>query len=179
VSFEGREPPDESPAAAETALGPPTAELDAVEGRPSRRQGAKPGRVQARPPQVRLGNYADGGLAPVIAIVVERGVRRRPALARELRAEISRALDEGWPPFRVVFAGDVVLGEDGAGVAPDLHIEGTLPDLVSLLVAPLVGGLPNPIDPAGRAAIGKIAFGQVRVEGRISLMRKVLAIMRY
>jgi hypothetical protein len=42
-----------------------------------------------------------------------------------------------------------------------------------------VAGLPNSIVASGRAAIGKTALGQVRVEGRISLMRNLAAVFLY
>jgi hypothetical protein len=131
-----------------------------------------------RPPQVRLGTLEEGGLAPAIMAIVERGVRRRPALANTIRAEIELGLDEAYPPVRIVFGDRLVLVEDGHGVAPDIRVEGTLPDLISLMVTPLLGGVPNPIDARGRAALGKVALGHVRFEGRVGLVRRVLGVLR-
>jgi hypothetical protein len=158
----------------------PTAELDIVEAIDAgRRPRQKPaGLTHPRPPQVRLGTLLEGGLAPAVAAIVERGVRRRPALARSLCAEVEIEFDEGYPPFRIVFGDQLVLVEDGPAVAPDIRVEGTIPDLISLMVTPLIGGLPNVIDARGRAALGKVAFGQVRIEGRISLMRRLLGVLR-
>ncbi len=151
-----------------------TAELDIVEkGAPARRRSPAP----VRPPQVRLGGLADGGLAPAILAVIERGVRRRPALAATISCEIELDLDT-YPPVRIVFGDRLVLVEDGSGVAPDLRLEGSLPDLISLMVTPLFGGVPNPINARGRAAIGMVAFGRVRVQGRIGLMRRLLGVLR-
>jgi hypothetical protein len=110
--------------------------------------------------------------------IVERGVRRRPALANGFRAEIELNLEEGYPPVRIVFGDRLVLVEDASAVAPDLRIEGSLPDLISLMVTPLWGGLPNPINSRGRAALGKVALGRVRIEGRLALMRRLLAVVR-
>jgi hypothetical protein len=156
------------------SFAPPTAELDVIEaGRPSRRATQHP-----RAPQVRLGTVLEGGLAPAILAIVERGVRRRPGLANSIQAEIELALDEDYPPVRIVFGERLVLVEDGPGLAPDIRVEGTLPDLISLMVTPLLGGVPNPIDSRGRAALGKVALGRVRVEGRISLMRRLLGVIR-
>ena len=78
------------------------------------------------PPPVHLGTLAEGGLAPAILAVVERGVRHRPALAAAFEAEIELALDEAVAPVRIVFAGSSVLVEDGPSEAPDLRIAGTL-----------------------------------------------------
>jgi hypothetical protein len=134
--------------------------------------------MHVRPPHVRLGAFLEGGIAPAIMAIVERGVRRRPALAHGLRAEVELNLEEGYPPVRIVFGDRLVLVEDAPAVAPDLRIEGSLPDLISLMVTPLWGGLPNPINSRGRAALGMVALGRVRIEGRLALMRRLLAVVR-
>ncbi len=157
-------------------LAAPTAELDIVES--GRSQPAKDRRGGARPPQVRLGALQEGGLAPALLAIAERGVRRRPALANGIHAEIQLDFEEDFPPVRIVFGERLVLVEDGPAVAPDLRVEGTLPDLISLMVTPLLGGLPNPINPRGRAALGLVAVGRVRVEGRIGLMRQLIRVIR-
>jgi hypothetical protein len=66
----------------------------------------------------------------------------------------------------------------GSASEPDLRVSGTLADLVSLMVAPLVGGLPNPIDRRGRAALGMVALGRVRVQGRMGLLRRFLCVIQ-
>jgi hypothetical protein len=132
----------------------------------------------SEPPEVRLGELMTGGLAPAILAIVERGVRRRPVPARALRAEIELSIEEGYPPVRIVFGDRRVLVEDGPGIAPDLRIRGALPDLIGLMVAPLLGGVPMPINARGRAAVGMVALRRVRVEGRIGLMRRLLAVIR-
>jgi acetyl esterase/lipase len=129
------------------------------------------------PPDVRLGTLAEGGLAPAILAIVERGVNRRPALARELRADVQLDYDEGYPPVRVVFAGHHVLIEDGPSTAPDLRVSGALPDLVSLMMTPHLGGLPNPIAARGRAALGMVVFRRVRIQGRLGLLRRLLRVI--
>jgi hypothetical protein len=173
----GTGPPNPSKQPVDPAvLAAPTAELDIVESGRSR-SGRQP-RNAVRPPQVRLGALQEGGLAPAIMAIVERGVRRRPALAGAIRAEIQLEPEESYPPIRIVFGERLVLVEDGPAVAPDLRVEGTLPDLISLMVTPLLGGLPNPINPRGRAALGLVAVGRVRVEGRIGLMRQLIRVIR-
>jgi hypothetical protein len=127
---------------------------------------------------VRLGALADGGLAPAILAVVERGIQHRPALARSLNAEIELDMEEGDAPVRIVFASDHVLVEDGPAAAPDLRITGTLSDLTSLMAAPVIRGVPHPMRPRGRAALAILAGGRVRVTGRLSLMRRFLNLIR-
>ncbi len=128
--------------------------------------------------QVKLGEVSEGGVAPAIMAIVDRGVAQRPELAQTLQAEIELNIEERYPPVRIVFGKGEVLVEDGAAEAPDLRVTGTLPDLVSLMVAPLVGGLPNPMAAKGRAALGKVAKRQVKVEGKPILLRRFLAVIR-
>jgi hypothetical protein len=118
-----------------------------------------------------------GGLAPAILGIVDRGVRRRPTPARALQAEVELRIEDGYPPVRILFGEGDVLVEDAACEAPDLRICGALPDLISLLVAPALGGLPNPMDARGRAALGLVASRRVRVDGRLALMRRVLMVI--
>jgi hypothetical protein len=155
-----------------------TAELDIVES--SGAAAARRRRAQAavRPPQVRLGALVEGGLAPAVMVIIERSVRRRPAMANSLRCEIELAPDEDYPPVRIVFGDRLVLVEDGPGVAPDIRAEGSLPDLIALMVTPLLGGYPNPMDSRGRAALGKVALGHVRFEGRVGLAKRLLSLIR-
>ncbi len=159
-------------------LAAPTAELDVAESAGAARRRPALKKRHPRPPQVRLGALQERGLAPAIMAIVERGVRRRPSLAVALRAEVELHFEEHYPPVRIVFGDRLVLVEDGPGRVADLKIEGALPDLISLLVAPLLGGVPSPINPRGRAALGMVALGRVRVEGRLPLMRRVLAVIR-
>jgi hypothetical protein len=130
------------------------------------------------PPKVELGEHQRGGLAPAIMAIVDRGVQRRPVPANQLRAVIELNLADQYPPVRIRFGEHHVLVEDGAVLAPDLRVSGALPDLVGLLVAPLVGGLPNPINRRGWNALGMVAGRRVRIEGRLGLMRQFLGIIR-
>ena len=126
---------------------------------------------------VRLGTLVDGGIAPAIFAIVERGVKERPGLASSLRAEVELNLGEPYPAVRVVFEEPAVLVEDGPAVEPDLRISGELPDLVSLMVAPLIGGVPNPVNRRGRAALAMVAQGRVQVEGKLALLRRFLGVI--
>jgi hypothetical protein len=130
------------------------------------------------PPPVRLGAHFDGGLAPAILAIVDRGVRLRPHMALDLTAEVELSSGGEYPPVRVLFQGpEGVIVEDGAAPRADLRVAGPLPDIVALLVTPLIGGVPSPIDARGRAALGRLAGRRVRVEGRLALMRRFLALI--
>lgn len=137
---------------------------------------SQPGSPDA--PEVRLGALAEGGLAPAIMAIVERGVTRRPDKARALGIEVELHMEEPYPPVRIAFGEQVVLVEDGPGQAPALRISGALSDLVALLVAPLLGGVPSPMDARGRAALGMVASRRVRIEGGLGLMRGFLGVVR-
>jgi hypothetical protein len=120
----------------------------------------------------------EGGLAPAILAIVERGVRRRPELARRIEVEAELSVRGGYPPVRIVFEGSMVLVEDGPARDPALWVEGELADLISLLVAPLAGGVPLPITARGRTALGMVATRRVRIRGRLGLLRRLLAVIR-
>jgi hypothetical protein len=52
-------------------------------------------------PTVQLGDLSDGGLAPAIFAIVDRGVRSRPEVANDLRAEVELDLGDPYPAVRV------------------------------------------------------------------------------
>jgi hypothetical protein len=127
---------------------------------------------------VRLGAVREGGLAPAIMVIVERGVERRPDQARALRLEVELQMEETYPPIRIVFGDDGVLVEDGPAVAPGLRISGSLPDLVALMIAPTVRGVPSPMDARGRAAIALFTSRRVRIQGRVGALRSFVSLIR-
>jgi hypothetical protein len=128
---------------------------------------------------VRLGTVGEGGIAPAVAAIVERGVHRRPSLAEGLQIEVELKVLGPYPPVRIVLDDGEVLVEDGPAQAPDLRVEGALSDLISMMVAPIgVGGVPSLIDRRGRSALGKVARRRVRVQGRLGLLRRLLGLMR-
>jgi hypothetical protein len=128
-------------------------------------------------PTVRLGATAHDGIAASIYALVERGISRRPQLGREIRGEVELRFEEDVAPVRMLFAEDAVTVEDGPAGDPDLVISGRLPHVVALTTAPLVGGVPNPIARRGRAALGQVAAGRVRISGNRGLGRKLLRLL--
>jgi hypothetical protein len=128
-------------------------------------------------PEVRLGALEQGGLAPAVMAIIDRGVRRHPDLARSLAIEVELAFQDQHPPVRIRFRPDDVLVEDGPATAPDLRVDGQLGDHIALMVAPVVGGLPSVFDPRGRAALGKVVSGRVRIRGNLGLLRRFLGVI--
>jgi len=131
---------------------------------------------QSACPRVRLGELAEGGIAPSIFALVEHGVDKRPELATQTIGEVELRFDEGYPPVRIEFAGQEILVEDGPG-RPDLVVSGSMPDIVHLTATPLVGGVPSPTSGRGRAALARMARGRVKLEGDRALGRKLLRIL--
>ena len=129
-------------------------------------------------PTVRLGRVIPGGLAPAMLAIVERGVRRRPGMAAALRVEVELTVAGGHPPIRIAFGTDTVLVEDGPAHAPALRVRGELADLIGLLVAPSLGGVPLPFGARGRNAVSLVTSRRVRARGRIGLLRRLLALLR-
>jgi hypothetical protein len=131
------------------------------------------------PPRVKLGHQAPNGIAAGLVALVERGAAKRPRVARELRGRVEIRFAEDYAPVRVHFDDDHVLVEDGTGRrwSSDLVIEGSLPDVIQLATAPLVGGLPKPTDRRGRAALASVAARRVRIDGSPRLARRVMKLL--
>jgi hypothetical protein len=130
---------------------------------------------------VKLGHVAANGIAPSLYGLIERGAARRPRIARGLSGTVEIRFKEDFAPVRVAFDGRSVLVEDRDGETkgsrPDLVIQGSLPDIVQLAAAPLVGGLPKPTDRRGRAALVRVANRRVKIEGSPLLARRLLRLL--
>ena len=129
-------------------------------------------------PPVRLGQLLPRGLAPAILAIVERGARRRPEMARSLDIEVELVVLGDYPPLRLVFSPEEVLVEDAPARAPALRVRGELADLIGLMVAPIVGGVPMPFTARGRNAVAMVASRRIRVQGRLGLLRRLLAVIQ-
>jgi hypothetical protein len=130
-------------------------------------------------PAVKLGHQAPNGIAAGLLALVERGAARRPRVARELRGRVEIRFAEDYAPVRLNFGDRQVLVEDGNGKRwrADLVIEGSLPDVVQLATAPLVGGVPKPTAKRGRSALASVAARRVRIEGSPMLARRVMKLL--
>ena len=87
-------------------------------------------------------------------------------------------MEESYPPVRIVFGEDGVLVEDGPAVGARAADQRLAARSGGLMVAPLCGGVPSPIDARGRAALGMFASRRVRIQGRIGLMRSFVSVIR-
>jgi hypothetical protein len=131
------------------------------------------------PHRVKLGHQAPNGIAAGLLALVERGTSKRPRVARELRGRVEIRFAEDFAPVRLHFEDGHVLVEDGNGRRwkSDLVIEGSLPDVVQLATAPLVGGLPKPTARRGRTALATVAARRVRIDGSPRLARRLMKLL--
>jgi hypothetical protein len=128
-------------------------------------------------PPIRLGALLDGGIAPAVFALVERGAARHPAAAAALRGEVELRFAEGYPPVTLDWGEEEVLVFDGPASEPGVVVTSSLPDLVHLAAAPQLGGVPNPTNRRGRAALGALVGGAVRIEGSRAMGRRLLTVL--
>ncbi len=127
---------------------------------------------------MKLGAQLPNGISASMYGLVERGLARRPKIAKVIRGTVEIRFKEDFAPVRVRFGAKEVLVEDAARSAKaDLVIQGSLPDVVQLASAPLFGGVPNPADARGRAALARMAGGRVKIEGSPLLARRLLKLL--
>ena len=132
--------------------------------------------MTSRPHRVRLGETDGNSVAAALYALLDRGVARMPELAARTKGAVVLRFDEGYAPVRVAFTPAEVVVEDGEDAA-DATIEGRLPDVIAMTRAPLLAGVPNPANRAGRAALARLARGHVRVRGRRDLSRALLRLL--
>jgi len=131
--------------------------------------------------RVKLGYVDPNGIAPSLYVLIERGAGRRPRIVSGMRGSVELRFKEKFAPVRIEFGDDGILVEDAAEDddrgRPDLVIQGSLPDIVQLAAAPLVGGVPKVTDRRGRAALARVAGRRVKIEGSPLLARRLLKLL--
>ena len=131
----------------------------------------------AQMPTVRLGATSEDGIAPTVFALLERGVQRRPEVARSLRGRVELRFAEDIAPVRIAFEDGAVVVEDGEWDAADLVVEGRLPHVVHLTTTPMVAGIPNPATRHGRTTLGRLRRGHVSIRGDRTLGRALLRLL--
>jgi ubiquinone biosynthesis protein UbiJ len=133
--------------------------------------------VPARRPALRLGATSTEGIAPTLYALLERGVERRPELARQMDGLVDLHFAEAIAPVRIAFHGAEITVEDGEWDEADFRVSGRLPHIVHLTTTPKVGGMPNPARAGGRTALGRLRRGEIRLAGDRALGRKLLQLL--
>jgi hypothetical protein len=138
---------------------------------------------QAKEPRVKLGTMAENGIAGSLFGLLERGVSRQPRIARSTEGTVMLRFKEDFAPIRISFDKGTVTVEDipeepgRRNTRPDLTVSGSLPDIVHLATAPLIGGIPRLTHARGRAALARFAGGRVKIEGSPLLARRLLKML--
>ncbi|MEX2406386.1 MAG: SCP2 sterol-binding domain-containing protein [Actinomycetota bacterium] len=120
-------------------------------------------------PKVVLSDPEPNGLARMMAGLLEANLARRPERAALLRAAVVEvdAADAGVAVTVRLDGGRVRVSNGSATPRPDVRVRASGHDLLALSAAPLRFGFPDPFRREGRAVLGRIASGQVRVSGML------------
>lgn len=122
--------------------------------------------MTAAPPRVQL-DAEPNGLAEMLAGLIEGNLEREPTraalLVAPLVASFAASDAEVAVTVRIGRGGAVV--ENGGSPSATLRVRADSADLIGLVAAPLRLGLPDPLAPEGRAVIGKLLRGRIRVGG--------------
>lgn len=130
-----------------------------------------------------LVTYADdepNGLASMIGGLIEANLRSDPGRAGLLRpaAVALTATDaEASVCLRIARSG-VVVANDRPAARVDLAVRALSADLIALAAVPLRMGLPDPARREGRAIIGKLLRGRIRVSGLLRYPVKLARLTR-
>lgn len=123
---------------------------------------------------------AANGICASMFGLLERGVARRKSVARSTTGDVVLRFKENFSAMRVRFEQDQIVVEDvdaSAAKSADLVVSGSLPDIVHLASAPLIGGVPRVTHPRGRAALARLSSGRVKIEGSPLLARRLLKLL--
>jgi hypothetical protein len=129
------------------------------------------------PPALRLGATTEDGIAPTLFALLERGIRRRPEVARAMLGLVELRFTEDIDSVRISFEGDEVVVEDGSWEDADLVVSGRLPHVVHLTTTPMLAGIPNPATRHGRTTLGRLRRGHVTVQGDRELGRNLMRLL--
>jgi hypothetical protein len=123
------------------------------------------------------------GLASMVADLIEQNLRRDPARRALLLPSVAEldASDADVTVFLRIERDAVRVGD---GDVPDAHlrIRSDSGRLLDLTTAPLRWGLPDPLRPEGRAIVGDLLRGRIRIRGllrhplRLARLTKLLSV---
>lgn len=119
-------------------------------------------------PVVTFADAEPNGLADLVGRLLEANLERDPArwpLLRPAVVVLEASDAEVRATLRISPEGIEVA--NGAASSAHLRVRADAFDLIELAGAPLRWGLPDAFDPQGRAALGRILSGHVRVRGML------------
>lgn len=120
-------------------------------------------------PEVVLADAEPNGLARMLAGLLEANLARRPERAALLCPAVIEidAADAGVAVTLRLDGERVRVSNGTGGPRPDVRVRASGHDLLALSAAPLRFGFPDPFRREGRAVLGRIASGEVRVSGMV------------
>ncbi len=109
------------------------------------------------------------GLAEMLADLLEANLAGRRDLARLIRPGVVelRAIDAEVTVTVRTRPGSIEIANGRAGRRADLRIHASSHDLLALSAAPLRLGFPDPFRREGRAVLGGVVGGRVRISGML------------
>lgn len=135
---------------------------------------------------VRFADAEPNGLADLVGRLIDANLQEHPArrrLLRETVVELS-ASDADMQATLEVTADGILVSNGRSNGRAHLRVRADAYDLVEFAAAPLRLGLPDVFDAEGRAALGRVLRGHVRVSGmlrhpvRLSRFNRLLSVAR-
>jgi hypothetical protein len=121
----------------------------------------------------------ESGLTTMLSDLLQQNLVREPSRARLLRecTATLEATDAGVVTTLQVGSGRVVVA-DGVAARAHLRVSGSAERLLALAAAPLRIGLPDPFRAEGRAVLGDVLRGLLRIEGLFAHPLRATRLMR-
>ena len=114
------------------------------------------------------------GLATIVGDLIEQNLKRDPARLRLLRPTVaSIAATEAEVSITIAIAPGRVVISGGRSASAHVAITADPHRLMELIAAPLRFGLPDVLDPRGRAVLAGVATRRVRIRGLLRHPRRV------
>jgi hypothetical protein len=119
--------------------------------------------------RVAYGNEEPSGLAAMVGGLIEQNLERDPARRRLLRpSSATITVPDAGVAITVRTSPVGVEVTDGADPGATIAITADSERLLGLTSAPLRFGLPDPLDPRGRAVLRDVLSGRVRIRGMLT-----------
>ena len=135
---------------------------------------------------VRFADAEPNGLADLVGRLIDANLHEYPDRRRLLGSSVVElsASDADMHATLVLTSEGVVVSNGRANGRAHLRVRADAYDLVEFAAAPLRVGLPDVFDAEGRAALGRVLRGHVRVSGmlrhpvRLSRFNRLLSVAR-
>lgn len=114
------------------------------------------------------------GLATMVGSLIDQNLERDPTRRRLLRRSmVAITVPDAGVAITVRMSPGGVEVRDGADPAAQVAITADSERLLGLTSAPLRFGLPDPIDPRGRAVLRDVLSGRIRIRGLLRHPRRL------